>query len=62
MSRKKTVPEQAVDASEMTVPTCYIEEDHIDEAIAQERQRFNHAISLGNGCYRARAFSMSDDR
>lgn len=62
MARKRTVPEQAVDASEMVVPTCYVEDDQVEAAIAEQRQRFTHAIPLGNGCYRTRAFAMSDDR
>lgn len=61
MARKKATPEQAIETSNLVVPTCYVEEDHIEDAIADQRQRFNQSISLGNGGYMTRAHAMSDD-
>jgi hypothetical protein len=61
MARKKAAPAKAIDSSELVVETCFVEDDHIEEAIAEQRQRFNHSFSLGNGGYRTRAHAMSDD-
>jgi len=61
MARKKATPEQAIDTTSMVVPTCYVEDDYIEDAIADQRQRFSSSISLGNGGYVARAHAMSDD-
>jgi len=61
MATKKSAPEKSVEVSRMVVPTCYIEEDNLDDVIAEQRQRLNNAVSLGNGCYWTRAHAMSDD-
>ena len=62
MARKKATPEQAVESTNLVVPTCYVEEDHIEDTIESQRKQFTHSYSLGNGGYLARAHAMSDDR
>lgn len=61
MARKKANVEQSFEAAELGVPTCYVEDDSIEEVAQEQRQQFTSAISLGNGGYITCARAMSDD-
>jgi hypothetical protein len=56
MAQKADV-EQTFEAAELGVPTCYVEDDSIEEVVQEQRQQ----ISLGNGGYITCARAMSDD-
>lgn len=57
---EKADVEQTFEAAELGVPTCYVEDDSIEEVVQEQRQQFTR-ISLGNGGYITCACAMSDD-